>query len=55
MPRQTVLDLRAERLRALWERLPERSRAEVIALWTQVILHAARTSPGKKGGPKCAR
>jgi hypothetical protein len=49
MQKQTSLDLRAEGLRALWQRLPERCRAEAVAIWTQLIMRAARRSPGKKG------
>lgn len=51
MARQTVLDLRAERLRTVWQQLPDRCRAEAVAIWTQLIMRAARRKPGKKGGP----
>lgn len=52
MARQTVLDLRAERLRAVWQQLPERRRAEAVTLWTQLIARAARSKPRKNGGPE---
>lgn len=49
MPRQISLDLRRERLGALWKRLPERCRREAVALWAQLIARAAQSNSTKKG------
>jgi hypothetical protein len=52
MPTQTSLDLRGERLRALWKRLPERCRSEAIALVAQLIARAAQSTSNPKGGKR---
>jgi|RhiMetdeSRZDD1v2_1073273.scaffolds.fasta_scaffold5111448_2 hypothetical protein len=49
MPKQTSLDLRGEELRALWKRLPERCRNEIIALVAELIARAAQSAPNQKG------
>ena len=50
MPKQILLDLCGEGLRALWSRLPERSRREAVAIWTQLIASAARAPSTTHGG-----
>jgi len=55
MPRQILLDLRGEGLRVLWTRLPERSRREAVAIWTQLIASAARGPSTTHGGKEEAR
>ena len=50
MPIQIPLDLRGDGLRALWSRLPERSRREAVAIWTQLIASAARDPCNTHGG-----
>jgi hypothetical protein len=52
MPRQILLDFRGEELRALWGRLPERSRREAIAIWMQLIASAARDPSTTHGDKK---
>lgn len=49
---QTRLDLRGERLRCMWKRLPDRCRAEAIAIWTQLIVRAAQSASSRKKGVK---
>jgi hypothetical protein len=50
---QTSLDLRGERLPSLWKQLPERCRAEAIAIWTQLIARVAQSPSRTK--PKGAQ
>jgi hypothetical protein len=45
MPRQRTLDFRREGLGTLWERLPERWRQEVLAIYAQLITRAAQQPP----------
>jgi hypothetical protein len=50
MPRQILLDLRGDGLRALWSRLPERCRREAVAIWTQLVASAARDRSNTQDG-----
>ena len=45
MSRQRTLDFRGEGLGTLWERVPERWRQEVLALYAQLITRAAQQRP----------
>jgi hypothetical protein len=42
MARQRTLDFRREGLGTLWDRLPERWRREVIAIYARLIARAAQ-------------
>ena len=48
MPKQSALDLRGEGLIALWSRLPERCRRDVVAVWARLIARAAQASTQSK-------
>ena len=45
MARQRTLDFRGEGLGTLWERLPERGRQEVLAIYAHLITRAAQEPP----------
>ena len=49
MSRQRTLDFRGEGLGTLWERLPERWRQEVLALYAQLITRAAQQPRARHG------
>lgn len=42
MARQRTLDFRREGLAGLWNRLPERSRREALAIYARLIARAAQ-------------
>jgi hypothetical protein len=50
MPTQTRLDLRGDRLGALWRRLPERARRAVLVQYARLIARAAQASAARPGG-----
>lgn len=52
MVRQRSLDFSGEQLAAIWKRLPERSRKEVVAAWAQLIAAAARRRRKQKGASR---
>lgn len=55
MSRQRTLDFHREGLATLWERLPDRWRQDVLAIYAQLIMRAAQSPPqaherqGRKG------
>jgi len=49
MAKQTSLDFRGEGLRALWKRLPEHCRKEIIGLVAELIARAAQSGSNQKG------
>jgi hypothetical protein len=50
MPRQVCLDLRGERLGALWRRLPKRARRAVIEQYARLLARAAQARRPRRGG-----
>ncbi len=52
MPKQAYFELWAERLDALWRRLPQRSRRAVIEQYARLIARAAQTPKNKQGGAR---
>jgi hypothetical protein len=52
MPRQACLDLRGDRLRALWRRLPKRARRAVIERYARLIAQAAQAPRPRRGGAR---
>jgi hypothetical protein len=56
MPRQRTLDFRGEKLGLLWDRVPERWRREVLAIYARLIARAAQRQnrrPHPGGGHQC--
>lgn len=49
MAKQAWLDLREERLAALWRRLPERARSAVVEQYARLIARAAQAGGSKPG------
>jgi lauroyl/myristoyl acyltransferase len=56
MPRQRTLDFRGDGLGLMWDRLPERWRREVLAIYARLITRAAqrrRRTPQPGGDHSC--
>lgn len=52
MVRQRSLDFSGEQLAAIWKRVPERARKEIVAAWAQLIAAAARRGAKRKGASR---